>query len=153
MARRLFLGFGVGVFHEFLLLNLGGDELMQGRTTATGQLEPMNSDWNLSYVAGTHMGCALTGNLNSVFSWGMYFATSTKRIGQLLPHKKWHTKNIAPQYHPKFLYQLKSSRRGRTSSPNLISLFWKPSKGFKTEYQKSQFERLTGFSEFSSLYV
>lgn len=58
--------FGVGVFYESLHLSFGGDELvnagtkfdlstgrlavrkMQDFDLSTGQLEPMNSDWNLS---------------------------------------------------------------------------------------------------------
>ncbi len=33
------LDFGVGVFHGFLLINFGGNELMQGRTLTSQQVD------------------------------------------------------------------------------------------------------------------
>ena len=84
-------GVGVGVFHEFLLINFVGDELMQGR-----ELWPLNRSvsrhkdaeelWPLNRSIerripmefgpsrcrigrmGCALGCALTGNSNLVFS-------------------------------------------------------------------------------------
>ena len=42
------LNFGVGVFHELLLINFGEDELMQRRTTGRLAVREMQEDFDLS---------------------------------------------------------------------------------------------------------
>ena len=42
------LDFGVGVFHDFSLMNFGGNELLQRRTLTPQQVKEMQKDFDLS---------------------------------------------------------------------------------------------------------